>query len=145
MTIYFFMKFAQFEGWTLWYIMKVSSQGVVYLRLRSLFVKTDWVCHVWCNFYPGYTCRTIVIFGTLKDDSLLINNLESNNCFSHGNVFQNVVNTLSKMVNHFLSKSSVFVQFGPYDFVQISPAYGPNAYQIINGENLDFQYQHQQW
>ena len=22
------------------------------LRLRSLFVKTDWVCHVWCNFYP---------------------------------------------------------------------------------------------
>ena len=20
------------------------------LRLRYLFVKTDWVCHVWCNF-----------------------------------------------------------------------------------------------
>ena len=22
----------------------------VVLRLRSLFVKTDWVCHVWCHF-----------------------------------------------------------------------------------------------
>ena len=20
------------------------------LRLRSLFVKTDWICHVWCHF-----------------------------------------------------------------------------------------------
>ena len=40
------------------------------LRLRSLFVKTDWFLHVWCNFEPGYTCRITVIFETLKDDSL---------------------------------------------------------------------------
>ena len=40
------------------------------LRLQSLFVKIDWVCHVCHYFYPGYTCRTTVILGTLKDDSL---------------------------------------------------------------------------
>ena len=56
------------------------------------------VCHVWCNFYPGYACRTTVIFGTLKD-SLEINSLALNNCFNYyRNVFQNGVNALSKMV-----------------------------------------------
>ena len=49
-----------------------------------------------------------VIFGTLKDDSLKVNSLPLNYCFSHRNVFQNGVNTLSKMVNQFLSKSSKF-------------------------------------
>ena len=38
-----------------------------------------------------------------------------------------------------------FVYFGPYDFVQISPACGPNTYQIMYGETLDFQCQHQQY
>ena len=44
----------------------------------------------------------------------------------------------SKMVNHFLQKSSNFVPvyFVPYDFVQISPACGPNTYQIMYGETL---------
>ena len=46
-------------------------------------------------FVIYYTCRTIVIFGTLKDDSLEINILAVNNCFSHRNIFQNSVNTLS--------------------------------------------------
>ena len=41
----------------------------LYLRLRSVFAKTDQVCHVWCNFEPGYTRRTTVIFGTLKEFS----------------------------------------------------------------------------
>ena len=31
-----------------------------------------------------------------------------------------------------------------YDFVQISPACGPNTYQIMYGETLDFQCQRQQ-
>ena len=47
----------------------------VILRLRSLFVKTDWVYHVWCNFYPDNTGWKTVIFETLKDDNLLIKNL----------------------------------------------------------------------
>ena len=50
------------------------------------------------------------------------------------------------MVNNFWSKSSKFcILFGPYDFVQISPACGPNTYQIMYGETLDFQCQHQQY
>ena len=45
---------------------------------------------------PGYTCRTTVIFGTLRDGSFQINNLASNNCFSYRNLFQNGVNALLK-------------------------------------------------
>ena len=32
----------------------------------------------------------------------------------------------------------LFVKFGLYNFVQISPACGPNTYQIMYGETLDF-------
>ena len=31
------------------FILQVKKKRAI-LRLRSLFVKTDWVCHVWCNF-----------------------------------------------------------------------------------------------
>ena len=48
-----------------------------------------------------YTCQNSVIFGTLKDASLWINSLASNNCFNHRNVLQNGINILSKMVIHF--------------------------------------------
>ena len=41
---------------------------------------------------------TTVIFGTLKDGSIQINSLGSNNCFSYRNAFQNGGNALSKMV-----------------------------------------------
>ena len=34
---------------------------------------------------------------------------------------------------------------GPYDFVQNPLACGPNTYQIMYGETLNFQCQHQQW
>ena len=44
----------------------------------------------------NYTCRSTVIFGTLKDGTLQINSLASNNNFSYRNVFQNGVNALSK-------------------------------------------------
>ena len=63
------------KEYTFSFLPVVSREEHVF-KARSLFVKTDWVCHVWCNFKPGYTC--------------------------HG------VNILSKMVNHFLSKSSKF-------------------------------------
>ena len=45
------------------------------LRVRAFFHKTVRVCHVYCNFKIGFMCRITVIFGTLKDGSLLINNL----------------------------------------------------------------------
>ena len=38
---------------------------------------------VYCNFKIGFTCQITVIFGTLKDGSLLINTLASNICFSY--------------------------------------------------------------
>ena len=67
------------------------------------------------------------------------------------NVFQNGVNTLSKMVfkNFFFfflwSNNSKFVRFGPYDFVQISPAYDTNILFVsMYGMTLYFQYQHWQ-
>ena len=78
------------------------------LRVRAVFHKTVRVCHVYCNFKIGFTCRITVIFGTLKDGSLLINTVASNICFSYRNMFQNGVDALSKIVDAFLSKSSKF-------------------------------------
>ena len=78
------------------------------LRVRAFFHKTVRVCHVYCNFKIGFTCRITVIFGTLKDGSLLINTLASNICFSYRNMFQNGVDALSKIVDAFLPKSSKF-------------------------------------
>ena len=78
------------------------------LRVRVFFHKTVRVCHVYCNFKIGFTCWITVIFGTLKDGSLLINTLASNICFSYRNMFQNGVDALSKIVDAFLSKSSKF-------------------------------------
>ena len=77
------------------------------VALRSLFVKTNWVCHVWCTIKPCYRCQTTLILGTLKDDSLLIHSLASNNYFSHRNALQNGVHTLSKMVSHFVKKLKI--------------------------------------
>ena len=79
-----------------------------HLRVRAVFHKTVRVCHVYHNFKLGFTCRITVIFGTLKDWSLLINILASNICFSYRNMFQNGVDALSKIVDAFLSKSSNF-------------------------------------
>ena len=84
----------------------LSEQGK--LKGTSGFHKTVRVCHVYCNFKIGFTCRITVIFGTLKDGSLLINTLASNICFSYRNMFQNDIDALSKIVDAFLSKSSKF-------------------------------------
>ena len=78
------------------------------LRVRAFFHETVRVCHVYCNFKIGFTCRITVIFGTLNGGSLLINTLASNICFSYRNMFQNGVDALSKIVDAFLSKSSKF-------------------------------------
>ena len=87
---------------------KWATNGVFVrgLRVRAVFHKTVRVCHVYCNFKVGFTCQITVIFGPLKDGSLLINTLASNICFSYRNMFQNGVDALSKIVDAFLSKSS---------------------------------------
>ena len=43
-----------------------------------------------------------------------------------------------KWLTIFCHKAQNFAYFGPYDFVQISPARGPNTYQTIYGETLRF-------
>ena len=85
-----------------------QSYATDFLRVRAFFHKTVWVCQVNCNFKISFTCRITVIFGTLKNGSLLINTLASNICFSYRNMFQNCVDALSKIVDAFLSKSSKF-------------------------------------
>ena len=50
-----------------------------------------------------------------------------------------------KLLTFFCQKAQNFVCFGLYDFVQISLACGPNTYDVMNGETLDLQCQHQQW
>ena len=86
---------------------KELTENVI-LRVRAFFHKTVRVCHVYCNFKIGFTCRITVIFGTLKDGSLLINTLASNIFFNYRNIFQNGVDALPKIVDAFLSKSSNF-------------------------------------
>ena len=57
--------------------LKFRNTKSVYLRVRAFFHKTVRVCHIYCNFKIGFTCRITIIFGTLKDGSLLINTLFS--------------------------------------------------------------------
>ena len=48
-----------------------------------------------------------------------------------------------KWLTIFCQKAQNLEYFVPYNFVQISAACGPNTYQIMYGETLDLQYQHQ--
>ena len=49
-------------------------------------------------------------FWNTENDSLEISSLALNSCFSYKNVFQNGVNSLSKMVNHFFChKAQYFI------------------------------------
>ena len=89
-------------------VLKLLTMIMYILRVRAFFHKTVRICHVYCNFKIGFTCWITVIFGTLKDESPLINTLASNICFSYRNMFQNGVDALSKIVDAFLSKSSKF-------------------------------------
>ena len=41
--------------------------------MQTVFYENVRVCHVYCNFSPGYTCRSTVIFGTLNERNLLTN------------------------------------------------------------------------
>ena len=60
------------------------------------------------QLYTGYTCRTTVIFETLKDDSLLII-VEHQTVVSITETSFKMASTLpSKMVNHFCQKISKF-------------------------------------
>ena len=58
--------------------------------------------------------------------------------------YSKMASTLSKKwLTIFCQKAQNFVYFGPYNFVQTSPAFDPNTYQIMHEKTLDFQYLHQ--
>ena len=78
------------------------------LRVQGVFHKVVEVCHVHFSFKLRYMCQINVIFGTLKDGNFLINVLASNNCFSYRKIFQNGIDTKSKIIDAFLSNSSKF-------------------------------------
>ena len=89
----------------------------LHLRVRAFFHKTVQVCHVYCNFKIGFTCRITVIFGTLKDGRLLISTLASNICFSYRNKFQNGVEALSKIVDAFFVKKLQILSSSDYSIM----------------------------
>ena len=109
-TIYIFGLGAQHRLDILFDCFLACSRHVIALKGTSVFFfhKTVRVCHVYCNFKIGFTCRITVIFGTLKDGSLLNNTLASNICFSYRNMFHNGIDALSKIVDAFLSNGSKF-------------------------------------
>ena len=122
-------------------MIRMNVMWLSLLRVRAVFHKTVRVCHVYCNFKFGFTCRITVIFGTLKDGSLLINTLASNICFSYRNMFQNGVDALSKTVDAFLSKSSKFYLVRIIRKCSNLLVCGTNTYQGITNDISDFRYQ----
>ena len=74
--------------------------------------KTYEIFHVYCIFYSGSMCQTTVIFGIMKDGSLVLNNLTSWNCFTCRNLFQNGANNMSECLTcetAFCKKTQNFV------------------------------------
>ena len=64
-------------------------------------------------------CQTTVIFGIMKDRSLVLNTLASLNCFTCINLFQNGANDMSECLTcetAFCKKAQNFVYFGSSDF-----------------------------
>ena len=49
-------------------------------------------------------CRITMSFGTLEDETFLIDIVASNNYFSYRNIFQNGVDALSKIDDTFFDK-----------------------------------------
>ena len=64
---------------------------------------------------------------------------------SQKGLFQNGVNTFSKMVYHFWQKSQSFVYFVPYYFLSNFTSLWSKYLPLMYGETLDFQCQHQSW
>ena len=65
--------------------------------------------------------------------------------FVAGTSFKMASTLYQKWLTIFCQKAQNFEYFLPYNFddcVQISPAYGSNTYQIMDGETLAFQCQH---
>ena len=80
-------------------------------------------------------------FGTLKDDSLRINNSASSKCFTYRNVFQKWRQRFIKTGYPFLSKRLKILynsaHTGLFNFHQHVVKSRPNTYQTMYGETLE--------
>ena len=111
---------------------------VFFFKVTDRMIYTGRVCHIWRNFQHGYTCRTNLIFGTLKESFLKIKCLPLNNCFNCRNVLQNGIKALSKMV----LKTQVFVKklkilyISNHNLVQILPVCGQKLTIAFKCKNI---------
>ena len=81
---------------------------------------TGQVCHIWCNFKPGYTFWITIIFGTPKYGSLKVNSLLSIIISATETSYKMASMLCQKWNLIFLLKSSNFVHFEQYDLVTFS-------------------------
>ena len=76
----------------------------------------------------------MIIFGIMKDDSLLINILASNIVYDTENSSKMASTVSQKWLTIFCQKAQNSVYLALYNFVQLSPAScGPNKYHIMHG------------
>ena len=68
--------------------------------------------------------------------------LASNYSLYYKEVFQMASTLAQQWLTIFCYKAKNLVYFGPYNFVQISQACGPNTYQITYEETFHFLCQH---
>ena len=103
---------------------------------------------------PGYTCRSTVIFESLKNGSLDINSLALNIIVSATETSCKMASTLCQNLFSkpllvffffffFCQKAQHLVQFGPNDLVQIPLACGTKIFIGMYGETLDIRVQFQ--
>ena len=89
------------------------------------------VCPVWCNFYHGYTRRTTIIFGTLKEEVWKSIFLPLNNCFSYRNVFVKICLQTNRFCQKekllYILEHTIWFKFRHY------------VVQIMFGETLDLE------
>ena len=74
--------------------------------------KTYEIFHVYCIFYSGFMRQTTIIFGIMKDGSLVLNTLASLNCFTCRNLFKYGANDMSECLTcetAFCKKAQNFV------------------------------------
>ena len=93
------------KPWKRLNVCKQTLPLTLVFRVRTFSQTTFRVYHVYCNFILCNMCGITVIVGTLKDGSLSIDVFASSNCFSYRSIFQNGIDSLSKLDDAFSTKS----------------------------------------
>ena len=105
-SIFSLFSVASFLVWDWCY----SKIGGLRVQVLSSLHKNGGIYHVYCNFSLGFMRPIAVIFGIMRDGSLLTHSLASFNCFSLKTYFRMTPTLYQKRfkTNLILSKSSKF-------------------------------------